>query len=252
MTSQTNHHPSQDLLRNFSGGQLSTGMSVAVSAHLEYCGECRQAADRYDAELATEWLGSAPSRNVERTVKKVHSVSANDSASRFTVSEAMLDGITDQPQVVSITQASSKREKPVELHMHERSVRLPRVLAKVAGDGVIWRKLAGGINTAKLTLDRDAQCDFLYMKPGSQAPSHTHHGVEVTLVLDGTFEDELGEYVPGDFVLRESSQTHTPRSNEGCLCYSVLDSPLLFTSGWSKLLNPFQRYFFNRQLRQGV
>ena len=250
MTIQTNHHPSQALLRSFGEGQLSTGMSVAVSAHLEYCDECRQASNKINAELAAEWLAAKPVRSAEGPGARDSSISAGKTAG-FSVSQSMLEEITGQPQVVEIDRVDANSDKPVELHMHERSVKLPRVLAKVAGNGVVWRKLAGGINTANLTLDRDAQCDFMYMKPGSQAPSHTHHGVEVTLVLDGTFEDELGEYAPGDFVLRQSSQTHTPRSDEGCLCYSVLDSPLLFTSGWSRLLNPFQRYLFNRQLRQG-
>ena len=249
MTSQTNHHPSQALLRGFSEGQLSTGMSVAISAHLEYCDECRQASNKLNAELASEWLAAEPVRS--RGSEGVRGAeSAANQTTDFGNIESMLDKITRRPQTTSVSRVDTLRSKPVELHMHERSVKLPRVLAKVAENGVVWRKLAGGINTAKLTLDRDAQCDFMYMKPGSQAPSHTHHGVEVTLVLDGTFEDEFGEYMPGDFVLRQSDQTHTPRSDEGCLCYSVLDSPLLFTSGWSRLLNPFQRYLFNRQLRQ--
>ena len=208
-------------------------MSVAISAHLDYCDNCCKASAGFERELASKWLASEPAAN----------------APEFSPSNDILDQITSQPQVVSIRQAVREADSSMELHMHERSVKLPRVLAKVAGDGVVWRKLAGGINTANLTLDRDAQCDFMYMKPGSQAPKHTHRGLEVTLVLDGTFEDELGEYQPGDFVLRKSSQTHTPRSDEGCLCYSVLDEPLLFTSGWSRLLNPFQKFFFNRQLR---
>lgn len=251
MIRQTNHHPSQELLKEFGEGQLSTGMSVAISAHLEFCDECRKASNTINAELATEWLAAEPPARMQTTTGKSSSRNAG-AAPDFSNAQAMLDDITSQPQVVAIRQAEASTEKAVELHMHERSIRLPKVLAKAAGKGVVWRKLAGGINTARLPLDRDAQCDFMYMKPGSQAPSHTHHGVEVTLVLDGTFEDELGEYMPGDFVLRQCDQTHTPRSDEGCLCYSVLDSPLLFTSGWARLLNPFQRYLFGRQLRQGL
>jgi putative transcriptional regulator len=236
MIRQTNHHPSENLLKDFSEGRLSTGMSVAISAHLDYCDNCRKASESYERELASQWLSSEPAAN----------------SPEFLPSSDILDQITRQPQVVSIRQAAGEVNSSVELHMHERSVKLPRVLAKVAGNGIVWKKLAGGINTANLTLDRDAQCDFMYMKPGSQAPRHTHRGLEVTLVLDGTFEDELGEYQPGDFVLRKSSQTHTPRSDEGCLCYSVLDEPLLFTSGWSRLLNPFQKFLFNRQLRDNL
>ena len=237
MTSKLNHHPSERLLETFCEGLLSTGMSVAISAHLELCDSCRQTADTMKARLAAKWLASEPE-------PEYRSVPGDASA--------MLDAITRQPQIVSLTVPRAGDDVGVELHMHERSVKLPRVLAKVAENGVVWRKLAGGINTANLKLDREAQCDFMYMKPGSQAPRHTHGGMEVTLVLDGTFEDELGEYQPGDFVLREGNHTHTPKSDEGCVCYSVLDSPLHFTSGLSRLLNPFQRLLFNRQLRQGA
>jgi len=236
MSKRTNHHPSAGLLRTYCEGGLSTGMSVAISAHLEYCDDCRESAEKVKVELAQTWARSDEAAGVPA----------------MKLTSEMLAKITAQPQVVSIRRSEERSPKPVELHMHERSVRLPRILAKAAEKGVVWRKLAGGINTANLTLDRDAQCDFMYMKPGSQAPKHTHRGLEVTLVLDGTFEDELGSYQPGDFVLRQSSQTHTPRSDDGCLCYSVLDSPLLFTSGWSRLLNPFQRLLFNRQLRQSA
>jgi putative transcriptional regulator len=245
MTTGNNHHPTEDLLRTFGEGQLSTGMSVAIAAHLEYCEDCRAASSRINAELATEWLASKPLAAADPRREG----NFGDSAASADA-DTLLEKITRQPQVVAAERSKPAAVVPAELHMHERSVKLPRILAKAAQKGVVWRKLAGGINTAKLNLDRDSQCDFMYMKPGSQAPSHTHHGVEVTLVLDGTFEDELGEYRPGDFVLRHGAQTHTPRSDEGCLCYSVLDSPLLFTSGWSRLLNPFQRYLFNRQLRQ--
>ena len=260
MTTVTNHHPSQGLLISFNEGSLSTGLSVAVSAHLEYCGSCRRESDSIKAELAQQWLSADPSsntgagsaKNVTGSNETGSSASRQEYRFKSASFEALLENITSRPQMLEESRQSKSKASPVELHMHERSVKLPRVLARVAEKGVIWRKLAGGIDTATLTLDRDAQCDFMYMKPGSQAPKHTHRGIEVTLVLDGTFEDELGEYRPGDFVLRQSDQTHTPRSDDGCLCYSVLDSPLLFTSGWSRLLNPFQRYLFNRQLRQSA
>lgn len=210
MTTQNNHHPTEDLLRTFGEGQLSTGMSVAIAAHLEYCEDCRSTSGRINAEIAAEWLASKPLAGAEH---KRNGSFGGSAAARKT--EAMLDRITSQPQVVTADSSRPAAAVPTELHMHERSVKLPRILAKAAEKGVVWRKLAGGINTAKLNLDRGSQCDFMYMKPGSQAPSHTHHGVEVTLVLDGTFEDELGEYKPGDFVLRHGAQTHTPRSDDG-------------------------------------
>lgn len=248
MTTQANHHPAEALLREFNAGQLSTGMSVAISAHLEVCGHCRQASNVINTELAHDWMKLDLS-SADSSAGSPGKGKAAGEAMAYSGDPSLLSRITSQPQAVPVSPAEASVVSPVELHVHERSIKLPRILSKAAQTGVVWRKLAGGINSAKLILDREAQCDFMYMKPGSQAPSHTHRGVEVTLVLDGTFEDELGTYIPGDFILRQSDQTHTPRSDEGCLCYSVLDSPLLFTSGWARLLNPFQRFLFDRQLR---
>ena len=119
--------------------------------------------------------------------------------------------------------------------MLDHSVTLPRALAKVASDGLVWNQLAGGINQATVTLDDQTQCEFLYMKPGSQVPVHKHQGNEVTLVLDGSFEDDLGHYKPADFVVRTAKDLHQPASEEGCLCFAVLDSPLTFHQGASPL-----------------
>ena len=56
----------------------------------------------------------------------------------------------------------------------------------------------------------------------------------------------MGHYVPGDFIRRSSTDKHTPASDEGCLCFAVLDRPLTFTSGFARLLNPIQTLMFNR------
>ena len=84
------------------------------------------------------------------------------------------------------------------------------------------------------------------MKPGSQTPVHKHQGTETTLVLDGSMTDELGEYGKSDFIFRTNNDTHQPRTEDGCLCFSVLDSPLTFTKGLARLLNPINRLRFQR------
>lgn len=234
MTPSASHHPDARYLRSYSQGTLSSGIAVAVAAHVELCRACRDQVDRLEAGLANEWVA-------EPAVPPM-GASAGD----------LIDRITSQPQIEPGHAPGGAGARPVELHLHERSVRLPRVLSRIAEQGVLWRKLAGGINSAALGIDRGAQCDFMYMKPGSQAPRHRHQGVEITLVLNGSFRDELGEYKPGDFVVRRGSDTHAPRSEDGCLCYSVLDSPLAFTSRLGRLLNPFQRYLFNRQIRRAI
>jgi putative transcriptional regulator len=226
MTSEAKFHPTAEQLGGFARGTLTAGMNVVISAHVELCEDCRGKIGSLEAEAAAEMLQAIPET---KPVNKDFS--------------SMIDSIVNHAQ----TQADEQASDPVtEIHMLEHSVRLPKVLAKVASEGLVWKKLAGGINQASVTLDDQTQCEFLYMKPGSQVPVHKHQGSEVTLVLDGSFSDESGHYKQSDFVVRTANDMHQPASDEGCLCFAVLDSPLTFTKGLARLLNPLIRYRFRR------
>jgi len=232
MTDQSNFHPSTKLLEEYALGTLSTGMSVAISAHVELCDDCKQHVSVAEQHAATAWAGSA-------------STKSNGAPDYSDVIASIVSQVQDGSVAPQIS-------VPEELHTPEHSVVLPRVLAKVAAEGLAWKKLAGGINQARVELDNETQCEFIYMKPGSKTPVHTHMGSEVTLVLDGSFSDEMGEYGPADFVLRDKKDHHQPCSDEGCLCFAVLDSPLTFTKGLARLFNPLIRYKFRRATSAGI
>lgn len=233
MNSQVTFHPDEALLEGYVQGTLSVGMNVVISAHVELCTDCQQRSQDMESAASQHWMqADAPQKPA---------MSADVTA--------IIKRITAQPQVQELPERASAVE---EIHMLDHSVRLPRVLAKVASEGLVWKKLSSGINQASVTLDDKTQCDFLYMKPGSQVPVHKHQGNEITLVLDGSFSDESGMYRQSDFVVRTPAHTHQPVSEEGCLCFAVLDSPLTFTSGLARLLNPFLRYRFRRATSIGV
>jgi putative transcriptional regulator len=214
------------LVEDFFRGNLSAGLSVAVSAHLEMCGDYAAASRRVESSIGDDW-GAGP--ETPRTLDI----------------SAAVEKITMQPQA-SVHDILEKRNRPTEMHMLERSIKLPKVLAKVASKGLVWKNLAAGISSALLKLDDQTQCEFLYIKPGARVPLHRHQGNEFTLVLDGSFHDSAGEYQPADFLARNGDHQHQPASEEGCLCFSVLDSPLKFTSGLARLFNPLNKYRFRR------
>jgi len=224
MNSNTNFHPSTELLQQFAAGSLSGGLNISIAAHVELCEECRHRTSEFEAKAALDWM--------QKPEEKVDSEFSD-----------MINNIVSQPQLRTI---GSRESTLNEIHMLDHSVSLPKVLAKVASDGLVWKKLGGGINQAQLNLDDETQCEFIYMKPGSQTPLHKHQGTEITLVLDGSFSDELGQYNRSDFIMRTNADMHQPRSDEGCLCFAVLDSPLTFTKGLARLLNPINNYRFRR------
>lgn len=235
MSTTEKFHPADQLLADFAGGKLSAGMSVVIAAHVEQCQTCSQMIARLEEDASSKWLAEEPADSV--------------AAAPATDFSDIAANIIQMPQVKDV---ASVEPSHTEMHMLDHSVRLPKVLAKIASEGLVWKKLAGGINQASVALDDETQCEFLYMKPGSQVPVHKHQGKEVTLVLDGSFSDELGKYGPADFVVRDTSHTHQPASEEGCLCFAVLDSPLTFTSGLARLLNPFLKYRFKRATSAGT
>ncbi len=103
----------------------------------------------------------------------------------------------------------------------------------------------GKLSRARVQLDEnEIHTSLLYIEPGGGVPEHTHKGFELTVLLEGSFEDEQGEYVKGDFIMLDSSHQHQPISKQGCLCYTVANDALHFTQGINKLLNPIAGFIY--------
>ncbi|MDG1024487.1 MAG: ChrR family anti-sigma-E factor [Gammaproteobacteria bacterium] len=235
MNTDVNMHPSSQLLNQFIQGELATGKSIIVSAHMELCKSCCAKAKELEALAVSSWVDPSIAPQLE-------SPSATDYSS----------------MVASIVQSAQLSSEPVEevvevqMDVLDDSIKLPKVLAKAAQQGLNWKQVAGGISEAQLILDDETQCEFIYMAPGSKVPVHTHKGSETTLVLKGSFEDELGEYKASDFIVRDTQHHHQPGSKEGCLCFAVLDSPLKFTQGLARFMNPVNSYTFKKAISKAV
>ena len=226
-TMKSNLHPSTEMLEKFVSGDLSVGVNLAISAHVEMCEHCKSEIQEIESRAAEHWAESATAEAIDYEADPSN----------------IIENIVAQPQFKEVDIEESAVGS---IHMLDRSVRLPKVLAKAASEGLVWKQLGAGISQADVKIDDEAHCSFLYMKPGSQTPVHKHQGTETTLVLDGSMSDELGEYNKSDFILRTNNDTHQPRTEEGCLCFSVLDSPLTFTKGLARLLNPINKLRFQR------
>ena len=125
MTNTANFHPSLELLTDFSQGKLATGISVALSAHLELCEICQEKASKLESEAAKFWAKAADDKT---------SPDFSD----------MISAIVGQAQTTYDESAGKQERPPVnEIHMLHHSVTLPRVLAKAASQGLVWKTLAG-------------------------------------------------------------------------------------------------------------
>lgn len=80
---------------------------------------------------------------------------------------------------------------------------------------------------------------MLAIEPGRRMPRHTHSGLELTLVLQGSFADVTGDYAKGDVATADASVDHQPQAGgrELCLCLAVEDAPLKLTGFNGMVLN---------------
>lgn len=213
------HHPSLMILGQFARGELHASLAVAVAAHVELCPCCQSTVKQFEQVHAEFELGA-----------ETNSVNTNFDAWEDEFGD-VLDTITSdesRDEVVLVPATS--------LHYQNRQVHLPKVLAHLPRSEFMQ---LGKIARARFTLEDDNwRTSLLHIAPGGEIPNHTHTGQELTLLLDGEFSDEFGHYVAGDFILLDGEHHHTPRTENGCLCLTVVNSALHFNKGLSKLLNP--------------
>ena len=110
-------------------------------------------------------------------------------------------------------------------------------------ENIKWKSVGGGIKQAILVNTKDASARLLSIPPGAQLPDHSHKGLEMTMVLKGSFSDEIDNFYRGDVELGDDNLTHTPKAgmDEHCICIAATEAPLVFNSWLPKLLQPFIR-----------
>jgi len=67
--------------------------------------------------------------------------------------------------------------------------------------------------------------------------------MELTLVLQGRFDDETGTFGVGDLEIADEDLEHTPIAGAGdpCICLAATDAPLRFRTFVPRLLQPLFR-----------
>lgn len=217
-----NYHPDQHLLSLHAKGELPLSMSIAISAHAELCQHCRQQLDQMTIALSEQEF-----EQQQTVAEQFDDAGLSGLLDQFMSST--LDNLdtepTPQPQVVDNT-----------VTIKGQQYALPRVFRKQINAS--WQGI-GKVSRLRLdTGEPQARASLLHIAANGEIPEHTHKGAELTLLLAGEFSDCYNTYKPGDFMLLDQAHQHSPKTTEGCLCYTIVDAPLYFTKGFSKLLNP--------------
>ena len=121
---------------------------------------------------------------------------------------------------------------------------LPQVLRKFVGhdiDNIPWKTKMPGYREYLIGEIDGCEANLLWIKAGRKMPSHTHEGMEITLVLDGAFADINGRYGRGDIALADDSIDHRPIAEDErpCICFAVTDAPLKLTGTYSQMFADF-------------
>lgn len=66
-------------------------------------------------------------------------------------------------------------------------------------------------------------------EPGGKCPLHEHTDFEMSMVLEGTFDDRDGEGRPGTIILRPAGSTHRAFSPEGGVVLSIYRNPTVIS-----------------------
>ena len=210
------HHLSDDLLMAYSAGELPEAFGLVVATHVSLCDDCRARLESFDA------VGGAVLAQGETA-----SIGADSLAATMAL----------------IKSGAPKDKTPA---TPRRRGIFPAPLADYAGGGpeaVKWRRVGGGVRQAILPAGDGASARLLYIPAGAAVPDHGHHGLEMTLVLQGAFRDETARFGRGDVEIATEADEHTPvaEAGEDCICLAATDAPLRFNAILPRLVQSFFR-----------
>jgi putative transcriptional regulator len=110
--------------------------------------------------------------------------------------------------------------------------------------GKTWQRAFGGFDEIRLDLHGDAhRVSLLRLRSGEGLPLHRHVANEYTVVLQGGYTDNTGNYRVGDFAMGPGPQEHQPIADPGdpCIALIALEKPIVLTGFWGRLFNPLLR-----------
>lgn len=213
--SEIRHHPGDATLLSHAAGALPHGLSLIVAAHLGACPRCRQ------RSLTADLMGG----------------NILDEARPVMVSDRSLDEVFrridgEQPALPA----------RVDFGRHGVPAPLGSLLPLDLGDAR-WRTIGPGIRQAKLLDDSgtDEGVRLLKIAPGRSVPQHGHGGHEMTMIISGSYTDEIGRFQAGDIADLDEDIQHQPVADgaEDCICIIATDAPLAFTGLVPRLMQSF-------------
>ena len=216
MANDIKYHLTPGILMAYAAGNLPEAFNLMVASHLSMCDACRAAAESYDS------VGGAILEDIDAPEPM------SDSSLAATMA-LIAGGAPDAPP------------RPI----YTDSIFPTPLQDYVGGDlkSVKWKSVGMGVKQAILKTGSEASARLLLIPAGAAMPDHGHNGVEMTMVLQGAFQDDDEYFARGDVEIADTDTHHTPVADihEDCICLVVTDAPLKFRGLIPKLAQPFLR-----------
>lgn len=200
----------------YSAGTLPEAFNLTVATHIAMCDDCRARLGAFDS------VGGALMQSCDAVPMGEDSLAAT---------LALIGEARPERQVTRAARQGGRRVFPQPLRDY------------VGGDldAVQWRSVGMGVKQAVIPTANDATARLLCIPAGGSVPDHGHSGMELTLVLQGAFEDDSARFAAGDIEIADEDLHHTPVAapGEDCICLAATDAPLRFRGLVPRLAQSF-------------
>lgn len=199
------HIAAETLLMDYAAGALDEAQMLLIATHLALSPAARHMVREFEAIAGAMLTGVPPAG----------------------VSKNLLDSVLKQIETAPVApvQALPQQAAP--------KPQLPHPLCDYLDCDdlmhVRWQRLVRGISYTEVRLrgPASAKVHLLRLDPGATTPEHHHDAAELTLVLNGAFRDEFGQFSAGDVSVVGDGKAHGPLAcpSQGCVCLTVGFAP---------------------------
>ncbi|MGB0086602.1 MAG: ChrR family anti-sigma-E factor [Rhodomicrobiaceae bacterium] len=215
------NHPDPSILMSYAAGTLPNAIACVVVCHVSMCSECGEAVRRLEmlGGLMLDRLG--PGAADEAMAERAEAIVAGEPS-----------------EFVEPEQSSKEFDDPF----------LPEPLARylgMTGEEIPWKRLPKGVQQYWIKLPKDSGLiRLLKVPPHLKLLEHSHDGMELTMVLRGTYSDHTGDYLRGDVTEMNAGTEHRPASTgeEECICIVASETPPRYSRWYARMLQPILRY----------
>lgn len=205
------HHIPDSLMASYVSGNLPHAYALVLATHISMCDSCKASYVAHTS-LGGALLETGTGQEITPSLRA-----------------RVLNMLDRSPTEISPIRGSGIFPAPL---MQAMNGQPPR-----------WQPLGGGIRQSLLCREAGGTARLLYIPAGEAVPEHGHGGLELTLVLQGAFQDETGHFGVGDVEIADGDLDHQPiaTGEAPCICLAATDEPLSFKSLLPRLLQPVFR-----------